>query len=849
MIRILHTRALMMLVSAVIMIAVGGITRNTAHAQTFDLTCDDDLAATITAANGNNADDTINLEADCTYTLTQSLTIDSDNNHTLTINGNGATISGDNTVQIFLVIVGANLTLDDITLTEGKAEDVPFQGNTADGGAINVTGGTLTIDDSLITNNSANRSGGAIFVDDSFSAGEVAIRNSTLSNNSAEGTSDEDGGGAIYVADGVNTNEVTLLNSVTITNSTINNNTTSNSGGGIYLDKGTNSGGSLTITGSTISNNTAAEDGGGIFDDGGGGSLTIDTSTIVGNQANGAFGGGGIAFFQVGETNIISTTIAYNTAVTNGGGMHNQNAERVVNLTNTIVSGNTATTGFDLNGTFNSQDFNFFGQLSGAVITGSTNNNLTGDPLLAASLQDNGGDTLTLEILPGSPAVDAGSCISGPDQRGLNRPIDLSGLPNAGNGCDIGAFERENTPPIANNDSFNVPRASESTINAPGVLANDSDPDNDTLQASLVSQVSNGSITLNQNGSFTYTPPQNPPETVTFTYKVSDGNADSNTATVTLTLINNPPVAADDNYTITADTQLTLSAPGILINDSDSDGEPLTATKTSDPSNGTATVSPDGGISYTPNTGFVGTDSFTYSASDGAAQSNTATVTITVIAPIPDQLTLIAPQGILTNGGGNPLYQWNDRGANIYEIYLGTSSGRRLFYDRLASSQYCDGTLCQVDLTDLTPSAWLANGSYIVYLCTSNCGVASGWRGPFTFALNIPQATAPVLLDTTNTNSLTPTLNWTLPQGATDVSWFQLYLAPTNDIQNEVLFSWVTREEACGSWTSTACAYQVPVSLMSNTFYTVYIRSWGPFGFSFGQFVHWNGPEEFTTTP
>jgi hypothetical protein len=93
---------------------------------------------------------------------------------------------------------------------------------------------------------------------------------------------------------------------------------------------------------------------------------------------------------------------------------------------------------------------------------------------------------------------------------------------------------------------------------------------------------------------------------------------------------NTPPVAAPDRYSASQGATLTISAPGVLANDTDSDGDPLTARLMNGPSRGNLMLNADGSFAYTPDAGFTGADSFTYTANDSAAQSNTATVTITV---------------------------------------------------------------------------------------------------------------------------------------------------------------------------------------------------------------------------
>jgi VCBS repeat-containing protein len=93
---------------------------------------------------------------------------------------------------------------------------------------------------------------------------------------------------------------------------------------------------------------------------------------------------------------------------------------------------------------------------------------------------------------------------------------------------------------------------------------------------------------------------------------------------------NQAPVANDDSYTATEDTILNVAAPGVLNNDTDADGDVLAAVKDSDPGHGALTLNSDGSFSYDPDSNFCGPDSFTYHANDGLADSNVATVNITV---------------------------------------------------------------------------------------------------------------------------------------------------------------------------------------------------------------------------
>src|SRR5207247_6809305 len=117
------------------------------------------------------------------------------------------------------------------------------------------------------------------------------------------------------------------------------------------------------------------------------------------------------------------------------------------------------------------------------------------------------------------------------------------------------------------------------TCAAPGVLGNDTDVDSPVLTAVVVTGPSHGALTLNANGSFTYTPAANFNGSDSFTYKANDGLLDSNMATVALTInpVNDAPLAVDDSLETDEDTVLTITAPGVLGNDTDVDSPALTA--------------------------------------------------------------------------------------------------------------------------------------------------------------------------------------------------------------------------------------------------------------------------------
>ena len=227
-----------------------------------------------------------------------------------------------------------------------------------------------------------------------------------------------------------------------------------------------------------------------------------------------------------------------------------------------------------------------------------------------------------------------------------------------------------NDPPTAAGDSYVTGRATTLAVDPPGVLENDTDPDGDPLTAVLEDDVTNGTLTLNADGSFTYEPGTTYVATDAFTYRASDGTVTGNLATVTITITNAAPEATADTYSTPLNTPL-VAPPidGVLANDTDANGDALTATLVDDVTNGTLTLATDGSFTYTPNTGFVGNDSFTYVAGDGVAESPVATVTITITNDPPtaagdtysvvhDTTLTVAAPGILgndTDPNGDPL--------------------------------------------------------------------------------------------------------------------------------------------------------------------------------------------------
>ncbi len=328
---------------------------------------------------------------------------------TTTIVGPGAgllIISGNKTTRVF--DVSGSAALSGLTITQGQSEpdngagiqnmhgtltltDCNITGNVSDIGAgagVYALDGTTTLSGCVVTSNL-----GSVGVGVSIEGGKATITSSTIANNTGAI------GGGLFVGQ---------LGSVTITNSAISGNT-SIFGGGLCLEGGA----TATLTGCTLSGNSASNTGG----QGGGGvaiisgTATLTNCTASNNSAPDAAGGG---LYNEGTLSLFNCTVSGNSAAT-GGGLAATSGSTAT-LVNTIVAGQKG--GGDVAGQF----------------TG-TGNVIGGNPLLAP-LGDYGGPTLTMALLPGSPAQGGGTTGTGiptTDQRGFAR----------GASIDIGAFQSQ----------------------------------------------------------------------------------------------------------------------------------------------------------------------------------------------------------------------------------------------------------------------------------------------------------------------------------------------------------------------------------------------------------------------
>ncbi len=185
-----------------------------------------------------------------------------------------------------------------------------------------------------------------------------------------------------------------------------------------------------------------------------------------------------------------------------------------------------------------------------------------------------------------------------------------------------------NDGPIANPDAASL---AEDGLVSIAVLANDTDPEGDTLSVTAVTQGAHGAVVINPDKTVKYTPAANYNGADSFTYAIADGNGGTATAAVTVTVapVDDAPVAVNDSAAAVAGSPVTVS---VLANDSDVDGPALSVTGVTQGLHGAVAINGGQTVTYTAGL-YVGPDSFTYTVSDGAGGTATATVTVNVTAP------------------------------------------------------------------------------------------------------------------------------------------------------------------------------------------------------------------------
>jgi CSLREA domain-containing protein len=322
-----------------------------------------------------------------------------------------------------------------VTLTNSTVNGNSASGGSAVGGIFN--GGTLTLTNSTVSGNSAN--GGISFAVGGIfgESGTVTLTNSTVSGNSASGGSNDSIGGIFN------------FGTLTLTNSTVSGN--SASGGSTSVAGIGSQSGTVTLTNSTVSGNSANGGGSGFYIGGieGAGTITLTNCTVSGNSASGGGSGGsgnsfgGIVSFN-GTLTLTNSTVCGNSA--NVGGVAVSGSAATV--TNSIVATNTGTfipiAGYALNNLLGTATvtFSLLGDTTGTTFAAGSGNNIISSTPLLGVLGNNGGPTQTIALLPGSPAINAGTATGAPltDQRGR---------PRVGN-VDIGAYEVQPPAKVSN---------------------------------------------------------------------------------------------------------------------------------------------------------------------------------------------------------------------------------------------------------------------------------------------------------------------------------------------------------------------------------------------------------------
>jgi hypothetical protein len=200
-----------------------------------------------------------------------------------------------------------------------------------------------------------------------------------------------------------------------------------------------------------------------------------------------------------------------------------------------------------------------------------------------------------------------------------------------------------------------------------GITLSGSDIEGDALTYAIVSGPAHGSLS-GTAPNLLYTPGVNFNGSDSFTFRVNDGSANSSIATVTITVnpINDAPVALGDSFSASAATTLNVAAPGVLGNDSDPDGDGITAVLVSGATQGVLSLSSNGSFAYTPNAGASGADSFTYYVTDGQLVSSPVAVTIDIVSNATKFY-------VLNDATVNQTYEY-DAGGNLIENYA-ISSG------------------------------------------------------------------------------------------------------------------------------------------------------------------------------
>jgi hypothetical protein len=306
-----------------------------------------------------------------------------------------------------------------------------------------------------------------------------------------------------------------------------------------------------------------------------------------------------------------------------------------------------------------------------------------------------------------------------------NSNLGLNGSPNMG-------LNTGNQAPVAT--SSNVTTSKNTAVN---LTLSATDADGDTLIYSIVTAPTQGTLT-GSGANRTYTPATGYIGSDSFTFKATDpSGAMSYTVTVSITvtlpptLPNNAPVANDDTLTVEAGAGVT--AVDVLDNDSDVDGDILTVASVTQPGHGTATLS-NGVVSYTPAGTFSGTDSFSYTVSDGRGGTDTATVTVTVRAPGSTSGGKISGNGAANLNANSVSAAAKGAKASPVTFSFSASNSRKDVTGKLSVREDRPGMLRTIEATQLTSLVVNGKSARLHGTATVN------GTGSFSFVLDILDA-------------------------------------------------------------------------------------------------------------
>ena len=214
------------------------------------------------------------------------------------------------------------------------------------------------------------------------------------------------------------------------------------------------------------------------------------------------------------------------------------------------------------------------------------------------------------------------------------------------------------TNPIAQDDNNIIAEGASIQVIAPGVLVNDTDPEGGPLTVTTmpITLPTHGTVALSSNGAYTYTHNGSETNSDSFVYEVCDNELLCDTATVSITVVpvNDPPSPVNDSISVAEGSSASQSAPGVLGNDTDAEGDTLTVTTTpiTPPDHGSLTLSGDGSFTYTHDGSETTSDSFVYQVCDNGTPSLCVNGTVTInISPVNDAPTAVDDEATVLEGG------------------------------------------------------------------------------------------------------------------------------------------------------------------------------------------------------